>query len=243
MRRIVLFSLTLVIGLACVGLGFWQLGRLSERRAANAAARAGLALPELRADSGRGVTLAPHRRLVVVGTLDESREFVLRNRLLQGVPAIQVVTPLRISGSDTALLVNRGYVPAPDAVDPGAATWSEPGERTFHGVLLPMPDRGDGDPIERRGRESWHGLDLRTMRSRLPYPAAPVYLLAEADSGTSHTIRGRVYPIRAELPPMDEGPHLMYAVQWFGIALAVMAFGVVFVLMGAGRRSTVDGPG
>ena len=103
----------------------------------------------------------------------------------------------------------------------------------------PLRSRGDGDPISHRGRESWHGLDLEAMRARLPYPVAPVYLVAQADTGDAHTIRGKVYPFRAELPPMDEGPHLMYAVQWFGIAAAVLAFGVVFILRG-GTGKTID---
>jgi cytochrome oxidase assembly protein ShyY1 len=69
------------------------------------------------------------------------------------------------------------------------------------------------------------------MRARLPYPVAAVYLVAEPDSSSrAHTIRGRVYPFRAELPPTDNGPHLSYALQWFGIAVAAVAFGIFFIL-------------
>ena len=93
-----------------------------------------------------------------------------------------------------------------------------------------MPDRGDGAPLRHGSHETWKSLDLRAMRSRLPYPLAQVYLIAEPDSGgAEHTVRGRVYPFRAEPPPLAEGPHLMYAVQWFGIAAAVAAFAFIFV--------------
>ena len=235
MRRIGLFGLTVVIGLAAVALGFWQLGRLAGRKETNALARAGLALPALPPDSAP----RPYRRIEVEGSFDHAHEFILRNRLVAGVPAVQVVTPLRVVGRDTAVLVNRGYVPAADAVDPGEAAFAEPGVVRLPGVLLPIPNRGDGDPISHRGRESWHGLDLDQMRARLPYPVAPVYLVAQVDTGDAHTVRGKVYPFRAELPPMDEGPHLMYAVQWFGIAAAVLAFGVVFILRG-GTGKTID---
>jgi surfeit locus 1 family protein len=136
-----------------------------------------------------------------------------------------------LASRDTAILVNRGYVPAPDATSPGAESWSEPGLVEVRGVLLPVPDRGDGDPITDHGRETWQSLDLTAMRGRLPYPVAPLYLVAQADSGSSsHTVRGREYPIRAEPPALSDGPHLSYAIQWFGIALAVLAFGVFFVL-------------
>ncbi len=234
MRRIVLFSLTLAMGLLCSGLGVWQIRRLTARRAANRQALAGRDLAPLIGDSIAAPHLVPYRRATLSGTLDEGREFLLRNRLVRGVPALLVVTPLRLPGTDTAVLVNRGYVPSLDAVDPGAATWSEAGRHRFSGSLLPTPDRGDGAPLLHAGHETWRALDLRGMRARLPYPIAPVYLLAEPDSsdGAAHTVRGRVYPFRAEPPPMDEGPHLMYAIQWFGIAAAVIAFGVIFIWRG-----------
>jgi len=241
-RRIVLFGVTVGLAAVSAGLGVWQLRRLAARRALNHQVAAARALPPLPTDRAGVLHLVPNRRAVLTGSLDESREFVLRDRLVRGVPAVLIVTPLRLAGHDTAVLVNRGYVPAPDAVDPGSATWSEPGRRTFRGVLLPMPDRGDGAPLVHGGRETWRTLDLSAMRARLPYPVAPLYLLAEADpaQGDAHTVRGKVYPFRAELPPLDDGPHLMYAVQWFGIGAAVVAFGVIFVLRGGPGRRDVD---
>ena len=241
MRRTVLFGLSLLVAAACLGLAGWQLRRLSTRRAANREALLQRTLPVLAIDSGLPI-LQANRKVRVVGELDEAREFGLRGRVIQGVPAILIVTPLRLAGSDTALLVNRGYVPAPDAVNPGAVTWSESGEHRFQGVLLPVPDRGDGSPVRYNGRETWKALDLSAMRARLPYPVAALYLIAEPDSadGAAHTIRGRSYPFRAEPPPLDEGPHLMYAVQWLGIAAAVLVFGIIFVWRGGPRKGTVD---
>jgi len=241
MRRAVLLGLIISISVACASLGVWQLRRLGERRASNVAATTGLVQPPIQPDSGPSPALLPYRRATVSGVLDEAREFVLRNRLIRGVPAVQIVTPLRLPGSDTALLINRGYVPAPDAVSPAvtAAEWAEPGRQTYHGTLLPLPNRGDGAPVMRSGRETWKGLDLAAMRARLPYPIVALYLIAEADSTqeTAHTLDGLVYPFRAELPPMDEGPHLSYAIQWFGIGIAVLAFGVMFVLKDAPGKS------
>ena len=241
MRRIVLFGTTLLVGLAAVALGVWQLGRHAQRAELNRLAVAGRGLPPLIRDSAASEPLQSNRRALLMGTLDQSREFLLRNRLVAGVPAVLVVTPLRLWGSDTAVLVNRGYVPAPDAVNPGAGTWSEPEPGAFHGVLLPVPDRGDGAPVTSKGRETWHALDLSAMRARLPYPVAELYLVAEPDSASpAHTIRGTVYPFRAEPPPMDGGPHLSYALQWFGIAAAVVAFGILFILRPLRTASTVN---
>jgi surfeit locus 1 family protein len=244
-RRLFLFGMVIVLAAGAASLGVWQLRRLTARRAINRAALAARELPPLVAAGTGPAQLLPNRRAILSGDLDEAHEFVLRDRMVRGVPAVLIVTPLRPTGTDTALLVNRGYVPAPDAVDPGAAKWSEQATRRFYGILLPMPDRGDGAPLVHRGRETWHSLDLSAMRTRLPYPLAPVYLIAESDSveGTSHTIRGTVYPFRAEPPSMDEGPHLMYAIQWFGIGAAVAAFGWLFIWRGKAKgRDLLRGP-
>ncbi len=233
MRRVVLFGGILVIAAAAIGLGIWQLGRLGARRALNREAQATRALPPASIVAGRSDSLASNRRVRVSGAFDQANEFLLRGRLIQGVPAVQVITPLRIPGLDTAILVNRGYVPAPDATDPGPVTWSEGGGEivTVAGTLLSVPDRGDGKPLTRAGKETWNTFDLTAMRARLPYPLSPFYVVAAApDTGVVHTIRGREYPFRAEVPPLDDGPHLMYAVQWFGIAIALLAFGFLFVL-------------
>ena len=229
MRRTVLFVITLLVAGIATGLGFWQLRRLGARREANRLAVAARALPPVVLN--QDWSPLPGRRAVVTGRFVEEHEFILRGRVVQGVPAVQVVTPLRLPERDTAILVNRGYVPAPDATDPGNVTWSEPGEVTVHGPLLPGPDRGDGNPIRSNRRETWGAIDLSAMRDRLPFPIASLYLVAEADSGSdAHTIRGNTYPIRAAPPELSDGPHLSYAIQWFGIALASIAFGVFFVL-------------
>ena len=233
--RTVLFLVTLVAAAAAIGLGVWQLRRHERRKAVNQEARLTRVLPPIVVPGGGH--LEPDRRAHLTGEYDEAREFLLRGRVVQGVPAVQVVTPLQIAGMDSAVLVNRGYVPAPDATDPGPVQWSEPGTVNVKGLLVPVPDRGDGSPLLRGARETWKSLDLRAMRGRLPYPVAAVYLIAEPpDTGSAHTIRGRVYPFRAEPPPLDAGPHLMYAIQWFGIAIAALAFGVVFVLRRPGGR-------
>jgi surfeit locus 1 family protein len=231
-RRSVLFGITVLVALAAVALGIWQLDRLKTRRAANREAGAARAQPPIVLDEA-GASPAANRRATLRGSYQEESEFLLRGRVLQGVPAVQVVTPLRMSGRDTAVLVNRGYVPAPDAANPEAATWSEPGPVEVRGVLMPIPDRGDGAPVSSNGRETWRALDLTAIRRRLPFPIAAFYLVAEADSTSlEHTVRGKVYPIRAELPALTDGPHLSYAIQWFGIAAAAIAFGLLFIRRG-----------
>ena len=224
-------ALLLVAAAGFARLGIWQLSRLRERREANlhiAAARGAppATIPPVPADAD-GLA---ERRIVARGRYDHVHEIVIRGEELQGVPGVRIVTPLLLGGGGPAVLVDRGFLPAPDAVTVDTRGSEEPGERTVRGVGLPVP-AGPGELIEHYGRSTWRRLDLSALRGRLPYPVLPVYIKQSPDSTLPS------FPRREELPPMDDGPHLSYAVQWFLFAGMAVAFAFLVV----GRRG--GGPG
>jgi surfeit locus 1 family protein len=182
----------------------------------------------------------------VSGRYDFDREFLIRLRSLQGTPGVLVMTPMRVPGRTEAVLVNRGFVPTPDAEAPASTGFYREGnDTTLDAVALDFPSNHDGGPRISRGHESWHRLDRAAMEGRLSYPLAPFYLVATVDTGLTqdHTVRGRLLPIRVEPPPLDQGPHLSYAIQWFLIASCAWGFGI---LVASGRvtdRSDVVPPG
>ena len=94
----------------CIRLGFWQIGRLQERRVANRTAAEARAAPVIRLPKGSGEAL-DNRRVEAVGRYDDANEIVLRGTSYQGLPGVTVVTPLRLPGTDSAQLVTRGFVP------------------------------------------------------------------------------------------------------------------------------------
>lgn len=228
------FALTVVVAATCLALSAWQFGRRADRRAQNAEALQGRTLPLVELGSPADTQPRNQRRVRIRGEFDSGREFILRGHLLMGAPGVQVVTPLRLAGSDSAVLVNRGFVPAADGATPDAPVPGEPGEVVIEGIAIPVPDaEAGGQPAGPAGRESWRRLDLEAIRGRLPYPILDVYVLAAPDSGRSG------WPRRVPPPSLDEGPHLSYALQWLGIAGAVLGFGMFFVL-GVGRREGPD---
>lgn len=230
MARRLWFIFAVLVTAACIGLGIWQLGRLAERRTGNAVAIAGRERPILDLTAQAGEVRA-QRRVVARGTFDHAHEIILRGHLLTGAPGVQVVTPLRLAGSDSAVLVNRGFAPGGDGTTPDDPVPPEPGAVVIEGIAIPVPVTEDGGrPAERAGQTSWRRLDLEVMRSRLPYPVLDVYVLASPDTSR------RGWPRRVTPPPLDEGPHLSYALQWFGIGGAVLTFGIFFIL-GVGRRA------
>jgi surfeit locus 1 family protein len=219
-------ALLLLIAAGFARLGVWQLDRLRERRAANllvAAARAAppTTLPPIPTDL---VPLAEHR-VVARGHYDHSHEIVLRGDVFQGVPGVRLVTPLLLGDGGPALLVDRGFLPAPDAVTVELRGSEEPGEQKVRGIVLPVPT-GPGEPVERAGRTTWRRLALAELRQRLPYAVLPIYLKQSPDSTLPK------FPRREASAPIDDGPHLSYAVQWFLFA----GMAVAFALLVVGRR-------
>jgi len=222
-RTIAFCALASIAAATCVRLGFWQLSRLRERQVRNAAVAA--------AQYGRPVPIAAmprdssarYRPAVVTGRLDYEHELVLSGRTHQGSPGADLLTPIRIAGADTAVLVNRGWVYSPNAATVERSRWREGDSVTITAyVNLYAGDtaftRSVLDPrIIRR-------VSQREIAARLPYPVAPWYLVQTSDSADGP------HPARRSIPVLDDGPHRGYAVQWFSFAVIAMA-GALFVLL------------
>jgi surfeit locus 1 family protein len=222
-RRLILLGLTLVAAVF-VRLGFWQLSRLEERRAANRAAAEARAEPPRELGVGADWTAEElnERWVEARGAFDHAHEVVIRGQAFQGTPGVLVVTPLRLAASDSAVLVLRGFVPAADAVRADIDSLREPGEVRVGGLATPIAS-GGGQPLDYSGRTTWARLDLAALRSRLPYPVLPVLLRQTPDTGLP------AMPRRLPIPELSDGPHLNYAIQWFAFAVMAVAFAVLVV--------------
>jgi surfeit locus 1 family protein len=221
--------------LVCIRLGFWQLDRLAQRRATNARVAVRLAQPALAAESivaaARHPAALDYRRARLSGRFDFSRQVIVVARPLGGRPGVHVVTPLRLADG-TAILVERGWAPAPDGRTADLAALIEPEEAACDGVLL-LP-RGPGSA----GAETWplkvRAVDPALLAPRFPYGVLPV-VLRRADSPA-----GALRPV--PLPERTEGPHLSYAVQWFAFAAIALVGSAALARKTAGgdrgRRET-----
>jgi surfeit locus 1 family protein len=222
----------LLVAAVCARLGVWQVSRLHQRRALNREILKARAEPPVSLDqAGRRDSAALAQRWVTAtGRYDRRNELVLRGQTYEGTPGVQVVTPLRLEGSDTAALVIRGFVPAPDAVRAKLDPLDEPGKHRVTGLALPM-GTGGGKPLEVAGHSTWVRLDLPALSRALPYPILPLAILQTPDSSLPH------YPVRLSPPDVDDGPHLNYAVQWFLFSALSVAFAVVVAKTSGVRRA------
>lgn len=221
--------ISLVVAAVCIRLGFWQVGKLRARRAANAVAYAARQKPAILLP-GRYTGL-DGRSVIASGTYDHAHDFVVRGREYRDTPGVEVVTPLRLTGSDTAVLVLRGFVPAADALTARPDTLQEPGPQVVHGIALPLASAPDsGAPRTIQGAVTWRRPDL-TMGTRLPYPVLPVLVFQAGDPSLPR------WPRRLDPPSLDEGPYESYAIQWFAFAVIFGGGGLVWV---AKKRGTGD---
>ena len=230
-RRIIAFlALAFVLALLFARLGVWQLARLGERRAVNARVQAQLDRPvvpfaELRGDMS-------FRRVSLSGSPDYEHEILHVGRTRNGSPGVHIFTPVRVAGSDTAVLVNRGWVYAPDAATAELSRWREERD-SFSGFVMPLSQdpAGGVSPSGARVRV----LALSVIQPLLPYPVAGTYLVAEDSAGVAA-------PVRVGRPPLGDGPHLSYAIQWFCFA-AIAIGGAVIVAIRAPRANKAGATG
>lgn len=229
-RRIALLSLLVVLSASALLLCRWQLRRLVARRAQNSVLQAARALPPLDLTTSVAGPM-PGRRLRVRGSFVAGAEITLRGRVHDAAPGLEVATAFRVSGSESTVWVLRGFVTSPDAATIPPIPPPTPGDVTIEGLALPIPVTTDGgQPLVRGNDTTWRRLDRDLLRQRTP-TTFDVYLLLSGDEAGP----GKLPSV---LPPtLDDGPHLSYALQWFGIALAIAAFG--FIALRRGGRASV----
>jgi len=167
-----------------------------------------------RADEKRAAARAEH--VTVTGQFVPERTVLLGNRLRRGRPGYEVVTPLRVAGSQRHVLVNRGWLPAVSS-DPQIRTPA--GEVRIEGIALErLPHVLEaGAPSKGRVRQN---LERAAFAAETGLQIEPPVIeqLSPADDGLS-----RDWP-RAEFGPER---HQSYALQWYSLAALSVALFVI----------------
>ena len=237
LRSILVTLLVLAVASVCVRLGFWQLSRLHEKQALNAAQAAALAAPPLMlGDSMPSESLVHGRVVEVRGVYDSTHAVLLAGRVHNGAPGVDVVTPLMIGGR--ALLVDRGWMYADDGMTARPQRANERGEVVVRGLAEPLRHGAGGFPMtllpgDSLVRLSARWLDRDSMSARLPYPIADFYLRQLPGPGVPAD------PVRQPPRPLDTTIHLSYSIQWFTFA-AILLGGSLF-LARSRRRAPPEG--
>lgn len=182
-------------GAACAAgvlLGNWQLRRADEKR---------VAFP----------------RVAVEGEFLPRYTVYLDNKTRRGRAGYEVVTPLRIRGASSSVLVNRGWIEAGRTRDVLPEVRTPAGELRIEGLALPRLERvmAVGQPATGKLRQN---LDLAAFAQETGLALEPRVIEQHSDSADG---------LARDWPPHETGAEKSegYALQWYSLAaLAVVLF-------------------
>lgn len=222
--RVVPSLITLVLLPVLAGLGVWQLQRADAKRALRERVSA-------QATQSPRVLSAPLpdpeslylTRVAARGAFDRQRQYLLANQVRDGRSGYLVLTPLRLEGSETAVLVARDWVVASGERSNRPSLPATPsGRQEITGVATDGPSVGFKPGDAYAGDGDWPRqviyIDFDAMDDSLPYDLAPVVIRGDvAPAELSNQFTGRMTPQR----------HIGYAFQWFALALTLVVIYIV----------------
>ena len=199
-----------------LALGNWQMRRAEEK----------LALGRNLDDAGRRAVLAlPHTpvdahdyefaRISARGEYSARHTVLLDNKVLRGVPGYQVLTPLKIAGSDMHVLVNRGWVAAGARRDSLPQIPTPAGTATVEGIAVVPSGRIFELEANTQKGIVWQNLVLARYAKWSGLMLQPVVLqqTSEAADGLARAW-GR--------PDTGADKHRGYAFQWYALAATIL---------------------
>jgi len=207
---------------ALISLGFWQLSRAEQKRELQQqyderSRNAPIALG--------GKIVGPEElryfRITASGVYDASHQFYVDNRVHEGLVGYHVITPLKIAGTESMVLVNRGWIRGnpdrsilPEATPPG-------GVQTVSGVAV-VPHKkvfklAEELAIDDSWPKVWQRVDLARFGDAVKSPLHTVVVLQDPDTRSGALVR--------DWKRLDTGiaVHQGYAFQWFSLAVALVA--------------------
>ncbi len=201
-------------------LGFWQLERAEIKQAMFETYEMKRAMPALDLNSV-AIKTAPveelfWREAILRGKFLSSTEFLLDNRIENGVAGYHVFTPFLLPGDDMPVMVNRGWV-ASDGYRHVLPEINTPLETLIlQGTIYPPPSQNTTATAEEfeNGVTRIQSVNLETMARVSGYSPAPFLIRLAPDSPGGY-LRNWIEP------GAGSERHIGYAVQWFGLAFVL----------------------
>lgn len=168
---------------------------------------------------------ARYRTVLARGYYESDYQILLDNQIHDGKAGYQVLTPLRVEGSDVRVLVYRGWVPlgadrnTPPAAEPPAGNVTATG----------MADQPTGRYMEladtRKPAQSrqgdwqyvWQNLDMERYKNAVPFPLQTLAIRLDADAQGGYVREWTRPAARIDV-------HRGYAVQWYAMAVLLVLY-------------------
>lgn len=213
-------------------LGNWQMDRAAYKRSLQARLDAGEHYPIWRIGNDK-VAKAQilYRRVEAQGRFDPRYEILLDNRIHDGVAGYHVLTPLKISGGQRAVLVNRGWIPVGSNRNVLPVTAAATAQVKITGLAVDPETRYfELSGAAPQGRV-WQNLNFARYAAWSGLDLQPFVLQQSNDSGDG---------LIRDWPRPDTGvtTHLSYALQWYGLTATLV---VLWLVLNLTRKEISNG--
>jgi len=218
-------SLAAVAGIALtLALGQWQSGRAQYKEALQARHDAMMREPVMHV-GGQPVERDDMllRRVEVRGEFVPKYTVFIDNRIYQHQPGFYVATPLRITGSQRYVLVNRGWVAGTrDRSLPQVSTPA--GEQLVQGVAVAWSERYLELSTTVAEGKVWQNLVFERYRQATGLELQPFVL--QQDNTVNDAANDGLVRVWSR-PDLGRNTHLAYAFQWYAMSLAILIYYLV----------------
>lgn len=251
-RWILSHLFVLLVCVAMVNAGMWQLRRLDEKRTQNAKITAAMhepaepiaaVLPDGASSTAAQVAAAEYRPVVVVGAYRSDEQVLVMNRTNEGSPGYWVVTPL-VQADGTAVAVLRGWIPYTYTPDGSWEDFAPPtGQVAVQGIVRQSQVRSTNSLVSSPKDPSvgtlraLARLDVGRLAQQIAERTMPGYVSLVAQDPPAGDL-----PLPVALPELSEGPHLGYAIQWFAFTILTLLV-YPLLLRRHARRRRMEGDG
>jgi surfeit locus 1 family protein len=221
----------LVALVVLLSLGTWQVERLHWKEALIAERDARLAAPAALLPADADWPAWDFRRVEVRGTFRHDLEQLFGASGHAGEVGHHVLTPL-VRPDGTALLVDRGWVPADRAHPATRREGLLEGAVSVTGIARYRGDHVTNwfTPANQPEQATWFSYDLPGLEGALGLALLPVVVEADGRPNPGGLPIGGLTRIALS------NNHLQYAITWYGLALTLVAVYVSFSLRRGGAR-------
>ena len=206
-----------------LALGVWQVQRMQWKEGLMDGAEAAAGLPPLPLAEALKVDNPEFRRVILTCRGLGAAPYVELQSIESSDAGVRLVSACRPEGMEETLLVDRGFVPADISARP-TVNADDTMPVVIIGVLRRAPAPSALTPPPAQGR--FYGRDAEAMARALKVegPISPFTVFATTSTNPDWAA------LRPSAPPAAfTNNHLGYALTWFGLAAALIAFYVVLL--------------
>ena len=202
-------------------LGFWQLDRANEKRAIEASIqKANTGIVELITDENR-LLEKEYYQVRLKGQYQSNKQFIYDNQIVDQVSGYYVLTPFKLEGQPSTIIINRGFIPwngdreklADVSIKKTKSEIKVQISKPIKRIELKSSEIGNNFPV------LIQAVDLVKMSELAGIDFSSMVGLLDASMDDGFVRKWEPYTGSIE-------KHIGYAIQWFLMALVLAIIGI-----------------